>query len=229
MARISIYSLDTNITARDKVIGTDFSGSVTKNFPLAGIAELFGQGLIPVAGQTGYRFSDILEDMTFSGATDGASFNSLVSLKFSEIDGAQHNIQNFILEYKNRRIIIFENSNKNNYGIYTVTNLYEDVDNVGYFIFELSHVSSNGTLLLDNYYSIAIFGGDLSYTHHQNNDSTTWTINHNLGKFPSVSIKFSSSDQVYENVGAFAGVQYIDKNNLTINLAAAQSGYAYLN
>jgi len=48
-------------------------------------------------------------------------------------------------------------------------------------------------------------------------------------KFPSVSIKFSSSDNVYTNVGAFAGVVYTDENNLTINLAAAESGYAYLN
>jgi hypothetical protein len=74
-----------------------------------------------------------------------------------------------------------------------------------------------------------MYGQDATYVHHQNNASTTWTINHGMGKFPSVSIKFSSSDQIYENVGAFAGVVYTDKNNLTINLAAAESGYAYLN
>jgi hypothetical protein len=229
MARISIYDLDTNITARDKVIGTDFTGSVTKNFPLKGIAELFGRGLLPIHTQTGYRFSDILEEMTFSGPDDGDSFSSLTSLKFSEIDGSEQNIQDFILEYNNKRVILFDNTNKNNYGIYTVSNLVEDTENPGYFIFTLAHNSSNGVLVLDNYYSLAIYSADLHYTHHQNNDATTWTINHNLGKFPSVSIKFSSSDQVYENVGAFAGVQYIDKNTLTINLAAAQSGYAYLN
>jgi hypothetical protein len=67
------------------------------------------------------------------------------------------------------------------------------------------------------------------YTHQQNSASTTWTINHTLGKFPSVSLKFSSSDNVYTNVGAFAGVVYTDENNLTITLAAAESGYAYLN
>ena len=229
MARISIYNLDTNITKQDKVIGTDFSGSITKNFPLDGIAELFGRGLIPIHTQASYKFSDILEDMTFSGPADGANFNAITSLRFSQIDGAQHNIQNFILEYRNKRIILFDNNNKNNYGIYTVTNLEADTENAGYFIFTLVHNSSNGSLVLDNYYSLAIYSGDLHYTHHQNSDSTTWEINHNLGKFPSVSIKFSSNTFVYENVGAFAGVQYIDKNNLTINLAAAQSGYAYLN
>ena len=67
------------------------------------------------------------------------------------------------------------------------------------------------------------------YTHHQNTASNTWTINHNTESFPSVSLKFSSSDEIYENVGAFAGVKYNDNNTITITLAAAESGYAYLN
>ena len=67
------------------------------------------------------------------------------------------------------------------------------------------------------------------YTHHQNSASTTWTINHNTESFPSVSLKFSSSDEIYENVGAFAGVKYNNNNTITITLAAAESGYAYLN
>ena len=44
MARISIYNLDNNVTALDKVIGTDFTGSVTKNFILSDIANLFSTG-----------------------------------------------------------------------------------------------------------------------------------------------------------------------------------------
>lgn len=69
----------------------------------------------------------------------------------------------------------------------------------------------------------------VQYVHNQSLASTTWTINHNLGKFPAVSIKFSSSDEVYSNVGAFAGVTYTNENSITINLAAAESGFAYLN
>ncbi len=67
------------------------------------------------------------------------------------------------------------------------------------------------------------------YTHNQALASTTWTINHNTDSFPSVSLKFSSSDDVYENVGAFAGLKYNNSNTITITLAAAESGYAYLN
>ena len=67
------------------------------------------------------------------------------------------------------------------------------------------------------------------YTHNQVLASATWVINHNLDAFPDVCIKFSSSDDVYENVGAFAGVKYNNGNTITITLAAAESGYAYLN
>ncbi len=67
------------------------------------------------------------------------------------------------------------------------------------------------------------------YTHHQNTASSTWTINHNTETFPNVSLKFSSSDEIYENVGAFAGVKYNNNNTITITLSAAESGYAYLN
>jgi hypothetical protein len=67
------------------------------------------------------------------------------------------------------------------------------------------------------------------YIHNQAIASTTWVINHNKNTFPSVSIKFSSSDDVYENVGAFGGVTYNNANTITITLAAAESGYAYLN
>ena len=67
------------------------------------------------------------------------------------------------------------------------------------------------------------------FTHNQSLASTTWVINHNLNAFPDVCIKFSSSDDVYENVGAFAGVKYNNNNTITITLAAAESGYAYLN
>lgn len=76
---------------------------------------------------------------------------------------------------------------------------------------------------------LATYINKKQYVHNQSNASTTWTIAHNLGKFPSVSIKFSSSDNVYTNVGALGGVTYTDENNLTITLAAAESGYAYLN
>jgi|TARA_R100001510_G_C7470526_1_gene86989 hypothetical protein len=75
--------------------------------------------------------------------------------------------------------------------------------------------------------ALATFFQSTQYVHNQPSASATWTIAHNLNKFPSIVIKFSTGD--YVNVGAIGGVTYTDANNLTINLAAAESGIAYLN
>lgn len=228
MARISIYPLDTVISRQDKVIGTDSNNSVTKNFPLEGLGNFFSVQST-VAGQIGYKFAENLGDGTLTGPTDATPFSDLTTFKLSEIDGAGHNIENFLQEYLDTRILIAQVDNKNNYAVYNVTGIVEDENNPNYYDFSLTFVSGNGSLILDKYYVIAFKDGDLTYTHSQNLASETWVINHNLNKFPSVSIKFSGSPQLYSNVGAFAGVTYTNKNSLTINLSAAQSGVAYLN
>ena len=53
--------------------------------------------------------------------------------------------------------------------------------------------------------------------------SATWSIQHGLGKFPSVSVANNNNILMYGNI------TYIDNNNLTINFSAGFSGKAYLN
>ena len=65
--------------------------------------------------------------------------------------------------------------------------------------------------------------GDLNYTHNQGAASATWTVTHNLGKRPSVTVQDSANDQVDGDV------VYNDLNTLTITFSAAFSGFAYLN
>ena len=61
------------------------------------------------------------------------------------------------------------------------------------------------------------------HIHHQNNASTTWVINHNLNKFPSVSVVDSANTTVE------GGIQYNNQNTLTLTFSASFSGKAYLN
>lgn len=225
MARISIYNLDNNLTALDKVIGTDATGSVTKNFLLSSIADLFSTGLISVGGQIGYKFLDTLSIKSFSGPSDNQSISSVTSVKLNKIDGANHDITQFIQEYNLKRIILFKNKNKNIYGIFDVTSLQEDDDNTGFYDLGLSFISGNGNLELEEHYTISLFSGekDKHYTHNQNNAASVWNVTHNLGKHPSVSIVLSTGQQ------GLADVQYINNNQLTITLLSAKSGKAYLN
>lgn len=53
--------------------------------------------------------------------------------------------------------------------------------------------------------------------------SATWTVNHNMGKRPSVSIVDSSGDEV------IAEVNHVSTNQLVITFSTAFSGVAYLN
>ena len=70
--------------------------------------------------------------------------------------------------------------------------------------------------------SVAIVGG-ATYTHHQLSSSSTWTITHNLGRFPSVTIVDSAGNvQIGE-------VFYSSSNQVIVSFSSPFGGKAYLN
>ena len=235
MARISNYSKDTNITSTDKFLGSD-TGGTTKNFVVEDL-QVFIAETNTSGSSTSFTFNYNTSTLSTGqmGATisSGSTFANITSIKVSKYNYNKPSIDvnNALALLGGKNIIIYEINNKNNFGVYKVDSIAVDNDS-NFYNLSLTKKTSNGSIVNNTIYGIDIFaesGGDLTYAHHQNNAATSWVINHNLGKFPSVSIKFSSSDNIYTNVGAFAGVVYTDENNLTINLAAAESGYAYLN
>jgi len=236
MSRISEYSLDTTLESSDKLLGSNADGS-TKNFKVDDLAKFLSE--TNTSGTSSsftfkYKQNNLGNgDMKFT-LSSGSTLANVTSLKVNKFnyDNYDNAINNALSLLGGKNIIIYEINNRNNFGVYKVETLNVDSVDSNFYNITLTFKTSNGSIVNDKIYGIDIFtesGGDLTFPHHQNNASTSWVINHNLGKFPSVSIKFSSSDNVYTNVGAFAGIVYTDENNLTINLAAAESGYAYLN
>ena len=70
--------------------------------------------------------------------------------------------------------------------------------------------------------------GDITYTHSQTSTSATWTITHNLNRFPSVTVVDSA------NTIVIGTVVYNSNKRLTITFfaggdALAFQGKAYLN
>ena len=235
MARISNYSKDTNITSTDKFLGSD-TGGATKNFVVEDL-QVFIAETNTSGSSTSFTYSYNTSTLSTGqmGATisSGSTFANITSIKVSKYNYNKPSIaiNNALALLGSKNIIIYEINNRNNFGVYKVNSIAVD-NNSNFYNLSLTKETSNGSIVNNTIYGIDIFaesGGDKTYEHHQNSASASWVINHNLAKFPSVSIKFSSSDNVYTNVGAFAGVVYTDENNLTINLAAAESGYAYLN
>lgn len=62
-----------------------------------------------------------------------------------------------------------------------------------------------------------------AHIHTQTAAASSWTITHNLGKFPSVSIVDSSEQEV------IGEVEYVNDNTLIVKFSAAFSGKAYIN
>ena len=70
--------------------------------------------------------------------------------------------------------------------------------------------------------------GDITFTHNQNSTSNTWTITHNLNRFPSVTVVDSA------NTIVIGTVVYNSNKQLTITFfsggdALAFQGKAFLN
>lgn len=90
--------------------------------------------------------------------------------------------------------------------------------------------TSNKQSLVDAINEAAQSGGDgggvgstSAFTYTQGSASDEWTIQHNLGKYPSVTIVDSGGNVVVGDV------QYLSTNEISISFAGAFSGKAYLN
>lgn len=66
-------------------------------------------------------------------------------------------------------------------------------------------------------------GVDATYRHQQFTPATTWTVNHNLGKRPTIDIFDSAGDAVDTDF------HHVDDNTVTINFTAATGGEAICN
>lgn len=64
---------------------------------------------------------------------------------------------------------------------------------------------------------------DKTFVYVQQSASKTWTIKHDLNKFPSITVIDSAGTKVQGEV------VYTDINNITISFSSAFSGKAYLN
>lgn len=65
--------------------------------------------------------------------------------------------------------------------------------------------------------------GDTHYMHIQSVASDTWVIDHNLGKYPSVSVVDSANDEVE------GSVNHVDPMRVILVFSAPFSGKAFLN
>lgn len=229
MARISSYPKDTTIQDNDAWVGTASPNRQTKNFLAIDVAKYLNtKGKISISAQMSYKFEADPNEATtgtFYGVADGTAFSAITSLNVHSVDAGGQNVVDFVNYLVDSDILISEQNNIGEFGHYKIT-AYTDNGN-GFYTLALSYIGGDGVLVDQSYYDIANFvldaAGDKNFVFTQATPSATWSIQHNLNKFPSVTSVNNS------NIKMFGEVTYVDENNLTINFSAGFSGKAYMN
>ena len=231
MARIKLYPNDTTITGGDRLVGTDINGNATKNYQVEELAQYFQQT------------SDALFQYNFAGTYSTEVINTgeyryqvnpsaPTIYNWAQITGIAVSRYNRNGEDITPMIPVLVNSVVRITDIGTSTSL-------GYGLFRVSSstsLSSGAAFLLtlvpqgavstvgNNIISLAPFGsGSFEYVQDFSVAASTWVINHNLGKYPSVSTVDSAGSIIN------GAVTYNDANKITVVFTSATSGKAYLN
>ena len=241
MARISKYPVQPNPDGSDILLGTDINGGAyaTKNFF---VKDIGAASIADFLENTNWKFEkDILvapfEKNTVYrplGGGDEFSWNSVTALRFQTIMKNDTNSLKYLsyllssdpvtgLPAVNNKIKIYDRNSLDSFGIFTFTALTLIEGSI--YEATLSHVSSTGGTQQGKIYGaeFAQEEADKEFIFNQPTPQVTWTINHNLNKFPSVSVVNTN------NILMYGDTTYVDKDNIIITFSAGFSGKAYLN
>ena len=225
MARISSYPRDLDVVDQDSWIGTSVPGLQTRNFTAAAVAKYLNiKGKISISAQMVFKYKDTIEPGAFTGPADGSNIAAITTMQISGTDASGQATGPFMNYLVGNNILISEQNNISLFGHFTIDS-YTLNNNVA--TLNLTNLFGNGALDLDKHYDFAVFTlssqGAPTFVFTQGVAATTWNIQHNLGKFPSVSVINNN------NVVINGEVTYIDNNNVQLNFSAGFSGKAYLN
>jgi len=241
MARISTYPVQPNPDGSDILLGTDVNGGAyaTKNFF---VKDIGAASIADFLENTNWKFETDLLVAPFEkntvyrplGGGDNVGWGSVTALRFQTIMRNDTNSLKYLsyllssdpvtgLPAVNNKIKIYDRNSLDSFGIFTFTAL--TIVEGSIWEATLSHISSTGGTQQGKIYGaeFAQEEEDKEFIFNQPTPSVTWTVNHNLNKFPSVSVVNTNDILMYGNT------TYVDKDNLIITFSAGFSGKAYLN
>jgi len=226
MARISSYPRDLDVNDGDAWIGTESSNRQTKQFTAAAVAKYLNiKGKISISAQMVFKFEVAgAASGDFTGPANSATFASVTTMQLSILDKSGQNVVKFMEYLVGNNILISKQKEISTFGHYTIDSY---TDNGNFYTLNLTNLKGEGALEDKAVYDFAVFTlssqGVPTFVFTQGVAATTWNIQHNLGKFPSVSVINNN------NVVINGEVIYIDNNNVQLNFSAGFSGKAYLN
>lgn len=171
MARISTYSIDTNVVAQDKWIGTDSNGSITKNFTAQRVADFLNTtSAVAIAGQNNFFFQTDLSNgrangtISFtSGGGSNTAFASLTTIKISKYANSGYIVLDYLQTLVGQAVFVAQTDNVNNFGIYKLLTLTQDISEPNFYNATFQLIQSHGNLLQNNFYAFSVYPGFISY------------------------------------------------------------------
>lgn len=228
MARISSYVFDANVTDNDAWIGTEASNRQTKQFTAAAVAKYLNiKGKISISAQMIFKLVDLATPNSgdFVGPADGSAISSATTMDLSIKDVSGANTVAFLTYLVGNNILISEQNDIDKFGHFTIDSYVQKTADV--YTLTLTSLTGNGNFDTNKFYDFAVFTlssqGAPTFEFTQGVPATTWNIQHNLGKFPSITV-IDTADTVV--TGQY---EYIDNNNVTLTFSAGFAGKAYLN
>lgn len=254
MARISTYQQDQNLSASDKLLGSDSSGS-TQNFSIDSISNFFKENNASgVVGQFVWEYvnTSIQTGQMQAVFSSGSTFANLTNIKVSKYTkgDTDNSKQNILSNFVGKDILLIETSDQDNHAVYNIQSVTVINDGDGnatnnYNISLLYQNKGNGSLVLDKHYAFVVFGGGADKTQELTFTSSSFAtsegnlltetisgsampyivFNHNLNKKPSISVEQEGSPGQI----AMMPVKYINNNTVKVYFTGTTSGKIYAN
>jgi hypothetical protein len=164
----------------------------------------------------------------FSGPAEGSAIAGITTMQLSKKDVSGQNVVAFMDYIVGSHILISEQNEISAFGHFLIDSYTINDPDDDFYTLNITSIGGNGNLTELLYYDFAIFtpsalAVDKNFVFPQDVASATWTVQHNLDKFPSCTMVLSTGQQ------GFGDVTFIDENNLTITFASAETGKAYIN
>ena len=242
MARINRYAQDATPDKKDKLIGTDSSGG-TRNYSLENVGAFLSQtNVLGIHSNIPYKYNH--GDLSSGNIKDnnndtviGAFPTSNVSIRVSAYpNNGSRSALTVLNTFLKKEIVISQIQDQNIFAVYKV-NTISQFGNTDFYDLGLTHLNSNNNsdgygFVTGVYYNVTLYTGAQDKEYEQSfatgdlsfvNGQFELAIPHNLGKFPTISVKLSTGDV------AIVPHSHINKNNSKVFFSALNSGIVYAN